>query len=99
MLGNVAFETGLPFTLAVIPLYILMCIQLTIPGVSQSLYSVAQWILAEPLAINIIVLRSIILDVSLRTMSAGVIAFLIVDILCLDPLIEVPSLSLYLVSG
>jgi tripartite ATP-independent transporter DctM subunit len=41
LLGNAAFETGLSFTLSVIPLFILMGNLLTISGVSQSLFSTA----------------------------------------------------------
>ncbi len=41
LLGNAAFETGLSYTLSVIPLFILMGNLLTISGVSQSLFSTA----------------------------------------------------------
>ena len=41
LLGNAAFDTGLSFTLSVIPLFILMGNLLTISGVSQSLFSTA----------------------------------------------------------
>ncbi|MHA7777674.1 TRAP transporter large permease [Roseibium sp. M-1] len=45
LLGNAAFETGLSFTLSVIPLFILMGNLLTISGVSQSLFSTAHHLL------------------------------------------------------
>ncbi len=45
LLGNAAFETGLSFTLSVIPLFILMGNLLTISGVSQSLFSTAHHML------------------------------------------------------
>jgi tripartite ATP-independent transporter DctM subunit len=45
LLGNAAFETGLSFTLSVIPLFILMGNLLTISGVSQSLFSTAHRLL------------------------------------------------------
>jgi len=45
LLGNAAFDTGLSFTLSVIPLFILMGNLLTISGVSQSLFSTAQHLL------------------------------------------------------
>lgn len=41
LLGNAAFDTGLSFTLSVIPLFILMGNLLTISGVSQSLFTTA----------------------------------------------------------
>ncbi|WP_428642832.1 TRAP transporter large permease [Roseibium sp.] len=41
LLGNAAFDTGLSYTLSVIPLFILMGNLLTISGVSQSLFSTA----------------------------------------------------------
>jgi tripartite ATP-independent transporter DctM subunit len=47
LLGNVVFDTGLSFTLAVIPLFILMGNLLTISGVSQSLYSGAHRMLGR----------------------------------------------------
>ena len=47
LLGNVAFDTGLSFTLAVIPLFILMGNLLTISGISQSLYSAAHRLLGR----------------------------------------------------
>jgi len=45
LLGNAAFDTGLSFTLSVIPLFILMGNLLTISGVSQSLFSTAHHLL------------------------------------------------------
>ncbi|MCK7614910.1 TRAP transporter large permease [Roseibium sediminicola] len=45
LLGNAAFDTGLSFTLSVIPLFILMGNLLTISGVSQSLFSTAHRLL------------------------------------------------------
>jgi tripartite ATP-independent transporter DctM subunit len=45
LLGNAAFDTGLSFTLSVIPLFILMGNLLTISGVSQSLFSTAHHML------------------------------------------------------
>ncbi len=47
LLGNVVYDTGLSFTLAVIPLFILMGNLLTISGVSQSLYSGAHRMLGR----------------------------------------------------
>lgn len=47
MLGDVALNTGLSFTLAVIPLFILMGNFLTVSGVSQSLFAVAHRALAK----------------------------------------------------
>lgn len=45
LLGNAAFDTGLSYTLSVIPLFILMGNLLTISGVSQSLFSTAHRLL------------------------------------------------------
>ncbi|GAA0773626.1 TRAP transporter large permease [Roseibium denhamense] len=45
LLGNAAFETGLSYTLSVIPLFILMGNLLTISGVSQSLFTTAHALL------------------------------------------------------
>lgn len=45
LLGNAAFDTGLSYTLSVIPLFILMGNLLTISGVSQSLFSTAHSLL------------------------------------------------------
>ncbi len=47
MLGNVAFDTGLSYTLSVIPLFILMGNLLTISGVSHGLYAFANHMLGN----------------------------------------------------
>ena len=45
MVGNVAFETGLSYSLSVVPLFILMGNLLTISGVSRGLYAAANALL------------------------------------------------------
>lgn len=45
MVGNVAFETGLSYSLSVVPLFILMGNFLTVSGVSHSLYAAANRLL------------------------------------------------------
>ncbi|SNZ20492.1 TRAP transporter large permease [Cohaesibacter gelatinilyticus] len=47
MLGNIAFDTGLSYTLSVIPLFILMGNLLTISGVSHGLYAAANHLLGR----------------------------------------------------
>ena len=47
MVGNVAFETGLSYSLSVVPLFILMGNLLTISGVSHGLYAAANALLAR----------------------------------------------------
>jgi tripartite ATP-independent transporter DctM subunit len=46
-LGNIAFDTGLSYTLSVIPLFILMGNLLTISGVSHGLYAAANHLLGR----------------------------------------------------
>ncbi|MCY4510056.1 MAG: TRAP transporter large permease subunit, partial [Acidobacteria bacterium] len=47
MVGNVAFETGLSYSLSVVPLFILMGNLLTISGVSHGLYAAANAMLGR----------------------------------------------------
>lgn len=47
MVGNVAFETGLSYSLSVVPLFILMGNLLTISGVSHGLYAAANALLGR----------------------------------------------------
>ena len=47
MLGNIAFDTGLSYSLSVVPLFILMGNLLTISGVSHALYAAANHLLGR----------------------------------------------------
>ena len=49
MVGTVAFDTGLSYSLSVIPLFILMGNLLTRAGVSHGLYAAANHLLRPPL--------------------------------------------------
>ena len=54
-------------------------------------------LISPPIGLNVFVLRSVLPDVSLRTMFAGIIPFWVADLFRLALLIAVPSLSLMLI--
>jgi TRAP-type C4-dicarboxylate transport system permease large subunit len=54
-------------------------------------------LVSPPIGLNVFVLRSVLRDVSLRTMFAGIIPFWVADLFRLTLLIAIPSLSLMLI--